>query len=405
MTGVRESSDKPKQDAVRQRPSGNGRLMSLDTLRGADMFVITGLTELVMAVCTAMGCPNCWLAMQFEHAPWHGMHFDDTVFPLFLFLAGVSWPFSYAKRRERGSSTGAIVCKVLLRMLCLIVLAFTTAQFFRFEWRAVRWNSVLTHIGICWAVAAFVYMFVGSAWKRLAIATMILVGYWLLLKNVLAPDQAALLNSTDPRMMATIASYAQYGTDGFSFTGNLAGWVERTFNPGWKFEVGFDPDGLLAKIPGVVTAMLGMFAGDFLRCKDFSGSRKTALLLGAGTVCLVVCLAWMPWCPVNKKIWTSTFILASGAYSFVMLAVFYWVIDVKCWRGWTFFFRVIGANAITVYVMRRFFDCHFTSRFFLSGIAALLPGGWGDVLLWVGYIAAWWLVLLVMYRKNIFLRV
>lgn len=381
------------------------RLQSLDALRGADMLMITGFTGVVSAVCAALGAPDCWLTEQFVHAPWRGLRFEDTIFPLFLFLSGATWPFSLAKSRARGMTTAAIVRKVLLRAFWLVVFGFTYAPFFRLDFAGNCWVTVLTHIGICWAAAALIYLVVGDGRRRLAIAGGILLGYWALLRFVTAPDQAALLGSTDPEVAKAVAGYAATGTDGFSFTGNLAGWVDRTFQPGSLYEVCHHADGLLAKIPGTVTAILGMFAGDILRRTDIAGGRRTVWLLAAGGACLALCLVGMPFCPVVKKIWTPTFVLGTAAYSFALLAAFYWIIDVKGYRGWAFFFRVIGVNAITIYLMRRFIDFRHVSEFFLGGVAAALPDGWGPVLVAVGYVVAWWLVLLLLDRHKIYLKV
>ena len=209
----------------------------------------------------------------------------------------------------------------------------------------------------------------------------------------------------DPAVAKKVASYAAYGTDGFSFAGNLVGWVDRQILPGKMHELVFDPEGILSSIPAVATAMLGVFSGELLRRTDVSGNRKTLVLLGAGLVCTVACLVWEPWCPINKKIWTSTFVLAAGAYSFAVLALFYWIVDVKGWRRWTFFFRVIGMNAITIYLLMRFVQFRAISKFFFSGVAGLGNGDWPNVALIAGQIAVEWLVLLYMYRKDTFLRV
>ena len=202
-----------------------------------------------------------------------------------------------------------------------------------------------------------------------------------------------------------MAAYAAYGTDGFSFVGNLVGWVDRNYLPGKMHELVFDPEGILSSIPAVATAMLGVFTGELLRRTDVSGNRKTLLLLGAGVVSTVACLVWEPWCPINKKIWTSTFVLAAGAYSFAMLALFYWIVDVLGWRRWAFFFRVIGMNAITIYLLMRFVQFRAISNFFFSGVAGLGDGSWSKVALIAGQILVEWLLLLFIYRKNTFLKV
>ena len=109
--------------------------------------------------------------------------------------------------------------------------------------------------------------------------------------------------------------------------------------------------------------------------------------------------------PVNKKLWSPSFVLVVGGISFVLFSLFYWVIDVRGWRKWAFFFTVIGMNAITIYVLQWFVDFRRISRFFLGGVASLLPQAWGDFVLACGYVAACWLVLLFLYRKKVFLKV
>ena len=381
------------------------RLMSLDALRGADMLCIMGGSGLVMALCALFGAKDCWLAEQMKHVAWHGFHHHDTIFPLFLFLAGVSWPFSYASQVAKGRTTAAILRKMAFRVVALVFFGLATSDFFSFNVKAFRYDSVLAHIAVCWGGAALLSVFVKS-WKvRLAIAGGLLAVHWATLFFFTAPDAAALLASTDPAVAKKVASYAAYGTDNFSFTGNIAGWFDRTFMPGRLHEGIFDPDGLFAKISGIPLAMLGVLAGELLRRTDVSGSRKTLLLLGAGVVCMVACFVWKPWCPINKKIWTSTFVLAAGAYSFAMLAIFYWIVDVKGWRRWMFFFRVIGMNAITIYLLMRFVQFRAISKFFFSGVAGLWDGSWPNVVLIAGQILIEWLVLFYMYRKETFLKV
>ena len=175
--------------------------------------------------------------------------------------------------------------------------------------------------------------------------------------------------------------------------------------PGHLHEEIFDPDGLLAKVSGIPLALMGVLAGELLRSKSFSGNRKTLLLLAAGLGALVLTFCWKPWCPVNKKIWTSTFVLASAAYAFLALAIFYWIIDVLGWRRWTFFFRVIGMNAITIYLLMRVVPFRSISNFFFSGVAGLGEGSWPNVVLITGQILVEWLLLWWLYRKDTFLRV
>ena len=382
------------------------RLMSLDALRGFDMLWIMGLANVVTNLCTLIGAKGCWLAQQMTHVEWHGFHHHDTIFPLFLFLAGASWPFSFAGQVKRGYSTGRIVLRCLRRMVVLCLLGVFFFGFFRhLDFGKVRYDSILAHIGICWYVAALVYMFVKSWKARLGIVAGLLVVHGLILGLCRAPDAAALLASTDPEVAKKVASYAAFGTDNFSFVGNVAGWIERTFVPGKLYEGIFDPDGVLAKITGIALAMLGVFAGELLRQESLSGNRKTLVLAGAGVAAVALTLGFAPLCPVNKKIWTSTFVLASAGYAYLMLALFYWIIDVKGLRKWAFVFMVVGMNSITIYLLMKFIWFGGVSKFFLEGVAALGNGAWNAVVIGVGQLVAEWLVLWYLYRKGTFLRV
>ena len=313
--------------------------------------------------------------------------------------------FSYAGQVAKGRTTAAILWKMIFRVVALVFFGLATDDFFAFKVESFRYDSVLAHIAVCWAGAALLSLFVKSWKTRLAIAGGLLAVHWAVLFFFTAPDASALLASTNPAVVKKVASYAAYGTDNFSFTGNIAGWIDRTFMPGHLYEGIFDPDGLLAKVSGIPLALMGVFAGELLRSKSFSGNRKALLLLAAGLGALALTFCWMPWCPVNKKIWTSTFVLASAAYAFLALALFYWIIDVRGWRRWAFFFRVIGMNAITIYLMMRFVPFRAISKFFFSGVAGLGEGAWPNVALISGQIILEWLVLLWLYRKNTFLRV
>ena len=379
------------------------RLASLDALRGFDMMFIMGGELLVRAVAAAFGHPE--FRATFGHAEWHGLHFMDTVFPLFLFMAGVSWPFSMAAQEAKGRTRAAIVRKVLWRgfMLFFLGLAFFS-PFFSLDPSKFRYSSVLCHIGVCWAAAALLFLFARSWKARLAVAATLLVGHWAVLFFTTAPDTAAILASGDPRLPRHVAAYMKYGTDGFSFFGSVACWIDRTYMPGALGAWLYENDGTLAKLSGIALATFGMFAGELLRSGLGQGDKVRGLLALAALSAALAC-AWMPWCPINKRLWTPSFVLLVGGYAFAMLALFHWLIDVKGWRRWSFFFTVIGMNSTTVYLAQRIVDFRRVSEFFLSGVAGMMPGAWGEVVLCAGYLAACWLMLYFLFRKNIFLKV
>jgi predicted acyltransferase len=248
----------------------------------------------------------------------------------------------------------------------------------------LRVAGVLQRIAVCYGVAALVALHTG--WRGQALtAAAILLGYWALLALVPAPGSAA---------------------GDYSAEGNLAGYVDRHYLPGkiLKPYYGYgDNEGLLSTIPAVATALLGALAGQWLR----SGRSPAVRLLGltlAGAACLLVGTAWGTVFPVIKNLWTSSFVLVAGGWSLLLLAAFHGVIDVLGFRRWAFAFAVIGANAITIYVVPRFVDFHKVADFFLGG-AARHAGSFGPVLLAAGVLAAEWLFLLYLYRRGLFLRV
>ena len=370
--------------------SNSQRLESLDALRGFDMMFIMGVASLVIAVCGLFpGGADCWLVRQMGHTSWNGLTHHDTIFPLFIFLAGVSWPFSLAKQRAAGKSTGKIVGKILTRAITLIVLGIIYNGFFRLDFAHLRVASVLGRIGLAWMGAALIYLFVESPWKRGAIGAAILVGYWLLLRFVSAPDVP--------------------GGDPLSLHGNIVGWVDRQLLAGTLLYDGgrFDPEGLLSTLPAVVTALLGMAAGDLVRLPEekMTGGRKTLWLLAAAGACLALGLLWSLDFPVNKKLWSSSFVLVVAAYSFACFALFYYVIDVKGHRKWCFPLKVIGMNSITIYLLQKIVSIPFTNRFFLEGFAGLFSESVGKVIFASGYVLICWLILYFLYRKEVFLKV
>ena len=365
----------------------NDRLLSLDALRGFDMLFIMGLTGLVMAVCKAFGCGDSIIADQMRHAQWHGFTHHDTIFPLFLFIAGVAYPFSFASKVLEGRTHAQICLKLFRRAAALVLLGAMYNGMLRDGFENLRWASVLGRIGLAWAGAGLLYVFCGLK-LRIAVAVAVLVGYGCVLALVPAPDAPA-------------------GADPFSMQGCIVGWIDRHLLPGRLYLKTFDPEGLCSTVLAITTAMLGMFAGDLIRFKrpSLTGGRKVALMLGSAGVFAFAAVLFAPICPINKSLWTPTFVLAAGAYSIGMFALFYWIVDVKMWRGWTFPLRVVGMNAITIYMLQRIVDFRSVTKFFLGGLIDAVPDAFGKVLLATGYFALCWLVLWFLYRKETFLKV
>ena len=382
-----------------------GRLQSLDALRGFDMLMIMGMGGVLVRLCVACGWgADCWFARQFEHVEWNGLRFEDTIFPLFLFLAGVSWPFSYAKQRERGASTGTIVLRCARRAAVLFLLGLVYGDLLQ---GTLRMGSVLGRIGVAWMVGALLYMFCRA--RTLAVlALAIPVAYWLFLYFVPAPDALTL---AVPEKLAFVRDF---GTGPFSIVGNLSGWVDRHLMPGVLSPYAgiADNQSALGYVPAVGTALLGILSGSFLR-RNLDTMRpgrrvgllflSAAVLVGLG-LAVANCFGEMSM-PINKKLWSASFTFVVGGYSVAMLALFHWIVDVCGFVRWSFFFRVIGMNSITIYLAQKFIPFNAIAGTVFGGFAGLFPAPVSRLVLSVAYVALCWLFLLFLYRKNVFLKV
>lgn len=365
----------------------NKRLLSIDTLRGFDMMFIMGISNIILGLTNMIpGWEDGWLARQMDHCAWDGLTHHDTIFPLFLFIAGLSFPFSYARQKEKGKSRGEIYCKLIKRTLVLAVLGLIYNDLFQLHLDSLRIFSVLARIGFAWLFAAIIFMNVGKKQTRALIGAAILVGYWLLLRFIPAPDAP--------------------GAGPFSYEGNLVGYIDRMLFGNHILTPGeFDPEGLLSLLPAIVTAMLGMSAGEYVKDSEDSGNRKTVVLFAASVILLAAGLLWSLVFPINKALWSNSFVLVVGAYSMAMFALFYWIIDVKGWRKWTRFFEVIGLNSITIYMLQRIGFIWDIKYFFFNGVQALFPENTMFFTGHVFYFAISWFILWILYKKKIFLKV
>ena len=364
----------------------NQRLQSIDALRGFDMLFIMGFSSFVIALCSLF--PNgaeCWLAQTMVHVKWHGFAHHDTIFPIFLFLAGLSFPFSYAKQCSMGTTCRQIYLKIARRAAILILLGLIYNGLFKLDFENLRVCSVLGRIGIAWAISALLYINFGRT-SRVAICGAILVGYWLVVGYIPAPDVE--------------------GADPLSMQGTIVGYIDRMITPGRLYKNGiFDPEGLFSTIPAIVTAMIGIFTGEYIQSEKHSGSRKSLTMFGVAAIMLALGLLWSAVFPINKSLWTSSFVLVVGAYSLAMFSLFYYLIDVRGWGRWSLPLQVIGLNSITIYLAQKIISFRHINKFFFGGLADHLPEEWSNLLLRAGYVAICWLFLYILYRKRIFLKV
>ncbi len=364
-----------------------GRLQSLDALRGFDMLFIMGAAGLIAGLAQWFPCSFTQaLADQMNHVEWHGLAHHDTIFPLFLFIAGISFPFSLAKQRANGKTEGQIYKKIIKRGLILVLLGCIYNGLLYFNFAEQRYASVLARIGLAWMFGALI--FVNTNWKtRVWITAALLIGYWLVVGFIPAPDGG--------------------GADIFSAKGSLVGYVDRILLPGKVLYGDIDPEGIFSIFPSIGTALLGMFTGEWVKYKKegLTENKKVLYMVIAGIIMLIVGLLWSLVFPINKKMWTSTFVLVVGAYSVLMFALFYYIIDVKNHRGWILFFTVIGLNSITIYLAQQFINFRFTTDKIFGGLVRLFPENSQAFFSSAAYITVCWLFLYFLYKKKVFLKV
>ena len=370
-----------------ERGTTSRRLVSLDALRGFDMLFIMGGERIVTALAelTGAGCLT-WAATQMDHVEWNGFHFYDMIFPLFLFIAGVSMPFSLARRQAKGEPRKKIYRHMFQRMIILVAFGIIYNGFLRFDWGNIRYASVLGRIGLGWFFAALIVFNAKPRWWPIWFGG-ILLFYWGIMMLVPVPG---------------------YGAGVLTREGSLAGYVDRLLLPGRLFLGNHDPEGILSTIPAVSTALLGAITGNFLRMPDTLVPKlKKAMWMGiAGLVSLGIGWSWGTVFPVNKNLWTSSFVMFAGGWSLLLLTVFYLIIEVWNLRRWSVIFTVIGMNSITIYMLQAgIINFRSTRDFFFSGLIHSFPENWQPLVSALGYTAVCWVLLYILYRKKIFLKV
>jgi len=378
-------------DDIQQAPT---RLYSLDALRGFDMFWIMGADALFQSLSAAAPHSAILKAIsdQLEHPAWNGFHLYDLIFPLFLFMAGVSTPFSVGRELEKGKSKNQLLLRVIKRGLILVILGIIYNNGLQLKPLAdIRFPSVLGRIGIAYMFANIIYLY-SSEIAQMIWFWALLIGYWLLLKFTSAPG---------------------FHPGDLTPQGNLASYIDRTILPGHLY-VPFpnghpnmhDPEGLFSTIPAISTGILGILTGTTLKKTTLTAIEKTFLLAIVGVVFLVLAWVWNFDFPINKNLWTSSFVLRVGGLSLILMALFYYVIDVLGYKKWAFFFKVIGMNSILIYISGRFIDWEYTTSGFFKWLVQLIENKpWSIVVGVVCFLVVKWLFLYFMYKKKVFLRV
>ena len=357
------------------------RLLSLDALRGFDMFWIVGAESLVSGLRKISDTgPIKLLADQLEHKPWAGFHFEDLIFPLFVFIIGVSLVFSLTKTIAQSGRRTAVL-RILRRSALLYLLGILYYGGLSTPLEKIRLLGVLQRLALCYLFASLLFCFLKPK-ALVGVCAGILIGYWALLSFVPVPG---------------------HGAGNFAEGMNLANYLDK-FLPLRKWDGDHDPEGLLSTLPAIANCLLGVFAGLLLQNSAVPDRKKVGYLIAGGLACLAMGWLWHLNFPVIKKIWTSSFVLVASGYSCLLLAVFYQVIDVWKWQKWALPFVWIGANPITIYFGGRFIDFEGLAKLLVGGEGNQYFGRYGELVLALTTLALGFWFLRFLYQRKIFLR-
>jgi len=310
------------------------RVESVDALRGfAFVWILCGdgamlaIGEMSRDKGPVVRTVGGFLAEQLTHAPWEGLRFYDLIFPLIIFITGVSIVLSLPHLVER-EGRGRAHVRVLRRALILFVLGFIYYGGVSDGWDDVRWLGILQRVALCYLFAALIFLNFNLR-GMIAACAALLVGYWALMTFVPVPG---------------------IGAGSFAPDLNLANWIDAHYLPGHLWDETRDPEGLLSTLPAIATCLFGVFAGLLLRDVRVPAQQKSLWLIGAGIVLVAAGHLWALQFPIIKGVWTSSFVLVTAGYSAILLGVMHQLIDVWGFRRWATMFVWIGANAILLYM-------------------------------------------------------
>lgn len=370
------------------------RLTSLDVFRG---IAIAGM---ILANTVSLGEAYPWL----DHAPWNGCTAVDLVFPFFLFIVGVAMAFSLCKYTEGNRPTATVYWRIARRALILFALGLLLNGFWNYDWANIRIMGILQRISLTYLLASLIVLKVPRK-GQWAIAAGLLIGYWLAMSFIPVPG---------------------YGAGILTREGNLGAYIDRLIigaahlykGDGYK-SLG-DPEGLFSTLPAVVTVLIGYFTGDWLRTEPVQ-SRTSAGMALFGIGC--VAAGWM-WglgleFPINKKLWTSSYVLFTAGIALLLLAACYELIEVRKLRAWSKPFEVMGLNAIFVFVASVLVIKIMVKTRIGTGDAAPSTYEWiyknffvpwagalnGSLFLAILTVLFWWAVLYAMYRQRWFVKI
>lgn len=383
--------------------SASRRMLSLDALRG--------LTIAFMIMVNNTGGAGAWKEMR--HSAWNGMTATDLVFPGFLFIVGITTVFSVEARLARGATRVQLARHIVQRAAILFGLGIVVNGFPYFHLAHLRIYGVLQRIAVCYLVVGLFYLFDKRVWTKIALLAVVLVGYWGLVRWVPVPGAGI------PGRDVPFLDHNQ----------NIVAWVDRQLMPGhlyedWPTYDARDPEGLLSDLPAIGTTLIGLLAGLWLRSKK-TISTRTLGLIAAAAACMAAGYFWSIWFPLNKKMWTSSYVLAAAGWSIALLALAWWAVEQKGWgktksgKAALWPWLVFGSNAITAYMISELLPGVFKLLSFRTGGKEVDPerwfyfhffmqvhnSGWRALAYSVTYTAICFIPVWVLYRKKIFVKI
>ena len=380
------------------RPEPARRLLSLDVARG--------ITIAFMIMVNNNGGSGSWGFM--NHADWNGLTATDLVFPTFVFVMGISVVFAIEGRLAGGATRGQLVRHAVQRAAILCLLGIVVNSFPFFELDHMRFYGVLQRIAVCYLAVSLLYLWDPRAWPMAAALVLALVGYWVLVRWVPVPGAGV------PGRDVPFMDVRQ----------NLVSWIDRQLFPYHLYRDVpdhnvRDPEGLLSDLPAIGTALMGMLTGLWLRTRR-SIPAKARGLAGAAVASLALGYGWALWFPLNKNMWTSSYVLVAGGYSLVLLTIAFWAVEQRGWReGWTWIWLVLGSNAIAAYMFSELLpgvlrNVHFMSggnrtdviTFVFDHVFAHIPDpGWAAFAYSITYTAVCFVPIWALFRKRVFWKV
>jgi len=293
------------------------RILSLDVFRGAS---IAGMILVNTFEDNSI--------KQLQHAPWHGFTFADSIFPFFLWISGVSIVFAFKRHLEEGTSKSKIIIQVIKRSLILFVLGILLYSFPFYDFQTIRILGVLQRIAICYLVVSTIFLFTKIRMQAIFTA-ILLLGYWLILKYVPVPG---------------------VGRGVLEMNGNIVQYVDLTFLRGHLWSPMWDPEGILSTLGAIATMFFGVLAGQTLFAKESSIKRVMELFV-SGIALMALGLIMNIWLPINKNLWTSSYVVFTAGLSSFVFAVLYFIVELKKYIQWAHPLVIYGENPITIYAL------------------------------------------------------